>query len=87
MKLNAIALGIAGGLIWGLVVFLFSLSALYLNYGIEFVSALNPFYIGYSVSVKGALIGFLWGFLDAGIGLLIFGWLYNILNSLLTKSK
>jgi len=34
-------------------------------------------YLGYDYTLKGSLLGFLWGFVDCGLGAIIFAWLYN----------
>lgn len=35
------------------------------------------FYVGFNPTVLGILVGAVWGFLDLGIGGLIFAWVYN----------
>ncbi len=79
MKLNVKAFGVACGLIWGAAAFIFGLWGSYYAPAGEVVAWMGQFYIGFSNGFLGALVGFVWGFLDAGIGGLILAWLYNLL--------
>jgi len=74
--LNVKAFGLTLGILWGAGVLLVGLMA-QTGYGLPFVEFLGALYIGYSVTVQGAIIGGLWAFVDAGVGGLIFAWLYN----------
>lgn len=47
------------------------------NWGTAFVELLSSLYIGYKATFLGSIIGATWGFIDAGIGGAIVGWLYN----------
>ncbi len=78
MRLNCLALGLAGGITWALCVFLLGLAAWLGNWGGEMVDMLASAYIGYSASFGGAFIGAIWAFVDAFIGLLIFAFFYNL---------
>src|SRR6056297_961549 len=62
MKLNVKAFALAGGIAFGLAVFL--LTIWYLIFGFEghTLQKLHHVYLGYSVSFPGALIGLVWGF-------------------------
>ncbi len=76
--LNAKALGMAGGILWGLGVLLLTFLWMGMpDYAMERQGFLTGIYPGYEVSVTGAIIGLVYGFIDAFVGLLIFGWLYN----------
>ena len=76
--LNTKALGLAGGVLWGLAMFVLTLIWMQApDYGVELSALLVGIYPGYSLRLGGAFVGLLWGFVDAGIGLAIFGWLYN----------
>lgn len=76
MKLDKTALGLAGGIVWGVAVFLATLWVLYRGGG-EHLELLAKFYIGYSVTVGGAFVGLVYGFVDGFIGCWILAWLYN----------
>lgn len=77
MKLNVRALGLAGGIVWGLVIFL--LTYWFLIFGLEgeTLARLSNVYLGYSVTWYGAFVGLIWGFVDGFIGGAVLAWLYN----------
>lgn len=70
-------LGVAGGILWGAVMFICTLLALFTGYSREFLQLMATVYPGYDISWGGAFIGLLYGFVDAFIGLYILAWLYN----------
>lgn len=76
MKLDAKALGLAGGILWAACVFLCTLWVVWRGGG-EHLELLAQFYLGYSVSVAGAFIGLVYGFVDGFIGGWLLAWLYN----------
>ena len=75
-QLNVKAFGMAAGLVWGAAVLLLGLFATP-QYGMPFVQFIGSLYPGYAPTVQGAFIGGFWGFVDGGIGALVFAWLYN----------
>lgn len=76
--LNAKALGMSGGLLWGLCMFLGTLLGMYTtDYGFAYYELLMDIYPGYELSIYGAFIGLIYGFADGFIGLFLLGWLYN----------
>jgi len=77
MKLDAKAFGLACGILWALGVLALGLMAPFCPWSAHFVNVLAPFYVGYAGGPVGSVIGALWGFADAGIGGLVFAWLYN----------
>jgi type II secretory pathway component PulF len=77
MKLNAKALALSAGIIWGLLIFLLTNISLLRGGGGEHLSRLAQFYIGYSFSFVGSLIGLVWGFVTMFIVGWVFAWLYN----------
>ena len=78
--LNARNFGLAGGILWGVWMFIFTLLSIYTGYGIMFRDLMVDVYPGYSITFFGSVVGFIYGFLDGFIGLYIFAWLYNKLN-------
>ena len=78
--LNPKNLGLAGGIVWGVALFLFTLIAIPTGYGAVFLNLVSSVYIGHSLSVPGAFLGLIYGFIDAFIGVYIFAWLYNWLE-------
>lgn len=77
MKLNAHALGLTLGIVWGLDVFITGLSSSWFGYGTEIITFLGNIYIGYAPTLDGAVIGGVWAFIDAYITGAIIAWLYN----------
>ena len=77
MKLNVKAFALAGGITWGLLIFLLTYFFLLMGYPGNTLADIGAVYLGYSVTWYGAFIGLVYGFVD---GLLIgafFAWLYN----------
>jgi len=77
MKLNAKGLAMAGGIFWGLCLFVMTLIATNNGYGAEVLGMIANIYPGYEISVAGSVIGLIYGFIDGFVGLYIFAWLYN----------
>jgi hypothetical protein len=78
--LNPRTFGLAGGILWGLVMFVFTIIAVYTGYSEQFLNLMSSIYLGYSVSLWGSIVGLVYGFFDAFIGLYIFARLYNALS-------
>jgi len=86
MRLNIKAFALTCGLIWGFGVFFLTWWLIILE-----GNAVEPYFLcriyrGYTVTPVGSLIGAIWGFLDAGIGGVIFAWLYNLLADKFKKT-
>ncbi len=79
--LNAKSFALAGGILWGVAMFIFTFIFLYCDYGSMWAALMVDVYPGYDVSIVGSFIGLIYGFFDAFIGLYIFAWLYNKLSS------
>ncbi len=77
MKLNVRALALAGGIAWGLMIFLLTYWFLIFGYEGETLARLSNVYLGYSVTWYGAFVGLIWGFVDGLIGGALLAWLYN----------
>lgn len=78
--LHRLALGVAGGVVMGGVIF-FATALLLVKGGYPVgpnLALLGEFMIGYSVSLQGALIGLLWGFV---IGFVL-GWGFAVAHNL-----
>jgi hypothetical protein len=80
MMLNTKKFGVAGGLVWGLAMFITTLLAVSSGYGAEFLGMFTSLYFGYSISLLGSVIGLFWGFIDGFIGCYVFAWIYNKLD-------
>ena len=78
MKLSVKAFEIAGGLFWGLGMFLMTWWLIVLHgQGVQAAVFLTKIYPGYEISTIGSLIGLLWGLVDGAISAAIFAALYN----------
>ena len=75
--LNVKAFGLAGGVLWGAMVFLCTWLNIFFGYGPMWMSLLADFYPGFHVSFIGSFIGLIYGFIDGFIALFVIGWLYN----------
>ncbi|MEC7839824.1 MAG: bacteriophage holin [Chlamydiota bacterium] len=75
--LSAKRLGIAGGILWGMSLFLVTIANILFGYGSMFMGLMADVYPGFHVGYVGSLIGFVYGFLDGFVGLYILAWLYN----------
>ncbi|MBU0577192.1 bacteriophage holin [Patescibacteria group bacterium] len=76
-KLNATALGLSFGIIWGLAIALVVIASMYANWGGAFLDVMGSLYIGVESTWLGALYGAVWGFVDGFIGLFLMAWIYN----------
>jgi hypothetical protein len=69
--------GIAFGVVYALVFFLYGLLAALFGWGAALAEVMGSFYLGFGPTLLGALLGALWGF---AIGFSFFAlgaWLYN----------
>lgn len=80
-KLNAVALGLAFGVLWGIAILFIGLAATYYAYGHDFVISMGNLYPGYAPSIRGSIFGALIAFVDAFIMAFIIAWLYNKFNN------
>lgn len=77
MKLDAMKFGLAMGIVYALVFFVYGIVAALTGLGAEMMRLIGGFYVGAGPSMGGAAVGALWGF---GIGFVFFGlaaWIYN----------
>ena len=77
MTLNAKALGLAGGVLWGAIMLIMTLLAVWTGYGTAMLNGIASIYPGYSIGYLGSLVGLVYGFIDGFIGMFVFAWLYN----------
>ncbi len=76
-RLNTKALGLTGGILWGVSMLTLTLIAYYSGYGADVMKIMTSIYPGYDLSLKGSILGMIYGFIDGFIGCYVFGWLYN----------
>ena len=74
-KINRVA--VSGGIMWGGVMFLSTIAAVYSGYAVAFLNCMASIYPGYSISPIGAFVGFFYGFLDVYLGTYIFVLIYK----------
>lgn len=74
---DAKKLGLAGGIIWGVVLFLITLISVCTGYATEFLNLIISIYPGFSITYAGSLVGLVYGFVDGFIALFLLGWIYN----------
>lgn len=79
-RLNPLKLGIAAGIVWGVLLFIMTWISMYTGYGMFWLSQWMDLYPGYDLSVVGSLLALLYGFIDGFITLTVLGWLYNLLK-------
>jgi hypothetical protein len=77
MNLNAEGLGLAGGILWSVMLFLMTVLSIYTGYAAGFPKIVASIYPGYGISWPGAFLGIIFGFIDGFIGGYILAWLYN----------
>ena len=62
MKLHTTKFGLAFGIVYAVVFFLYGAVAAFLGWGGAMAEMIGSFYIGFGPTLGGALIGALWGF-------------------------
>lgn len=77
MELDAKRLGIAGGLVWGIAMFVTVILSMLFGIGVNLVFVFSDLYIGLDISFIGAILGFIYGFIDGFIALFLTAWIYN----------
>lgn len=78
MKLNALKLGLAAGIFWGLSLFVLTFANLWFDdYAGEWLRLMGNTYPGYELSPVGSIVGLIYGFFVGFISIGIFAWIYN----------
>lgn len=75
--IDARRLGFAAGILWGLSMFVWTLVAMHMGYGMSCLTMMVEMYPGFEISMGGALVGLIYGFFDGFISLFLLGWIYN----------
>jgi hypothetical protein len=78
--LDAPRFGIAGGIVWGISMFILTLLAVITGYSQDFLTVLSSLYPGYTISWLGSILGLVYGFIDAFFFLFFLAWIYNKLK-------
>ena len=77
--LDKVKLGIAGGTLVGLALFLITLLSSFFGYSPTLVGIITEIYPGYSASLWGCFLGILYGFADGFFFFFFLAWIYNFL--------
>ena len=78
-KLNPTSLGLAGGILSGLLIFFTTLATAFFGMFPSFTGILIDIYgsLGFSATPGGAMFGAIYSFIDGFILCYIFAWIYN----------
>jgi hypothetical protein len=79
MKIQVTSFGIAFGIVYAVVFFLYGLLAALFGWGTAMAEMVGSFYVGFGPTVGGALIGAVWGFVVGFVFFALGAWLYNLL--------
>jgi hypothetical protein len=77
MTLNAKALALSAGILWGAAVFVITMATLLRGGAGQHVGLLAAVYPGYTVTYLGSIIGLVYGFVSAAALGWLLAWLYN----------
>lgn len=80
MHLEAKRLGLTGGILWGLMMFIMTLLTASTGYGSDFLGVMASLYPGYNLTVSGSVVGLVYGFIDGFACLWLFASVYNWLG-------
>jgi len=80
MKWDTKRVALAGGSVWGVLMFLTTIAAATTGYGMTFLQVMTSIYPWYSITFAGSVVGLIYGFLDVFIGVYIVVWVYKQLG-------
>jgi len=78
MRLNVRSFAMAGGIFWGVGLFLITWWLIALHGCTVDAGLLGRLYPGYAVSARGSLMGLVWGLADGAVSAAIFAAIYNL---------
>ena len=78
--ISAKNLGLAGGILWAVCIFVSTLLSVWTGWASGFFTLMAGVYPGYSVSYLGSVVGAVYGFVDGFVGLWLLAWIYNKLG-------
>lgn len=76
-KLSICNLGMALGIVWGLIMFLAAILSFFFGIGMPIVEIFGTIYWGFDASLIGAVLGLLWGFIAGFIIGALVAFFYN----------
>jgi hypothetical protein len=77
MKLNTKAFALTCAVIWGFGLFALTWWIIAFDGATGQTTWIGQVYRGYRITPTGSVVGFVYGFCDAYVGGVVFGWLYN----------
>jgi hypothetical protein len=77
MKLHTAKFGIAFGIVYAVVFFLYGALAALFGWGSAMAEMIGSFYVGFGPTLGGALAGALWGFAVGFVFFAVAAWIYN----------
>ena len=80
MKLNVRALALSLGIIWGVMIFLFTWWLYVRNISVGAPTLVGKVFPYFTISPLGSLLGLIYGFIDGFIMGAAIAWLYNRFN-------
>lgn len=87
LKLDALKLSIASGIVSAVAMFLLVMDAMYKGRGVGLIRLINPVLPGFNVSWYGAGLGVVYGFVGCFIYFGITAWIYNSLPAMKMPKK
>ena len=79
MRIQALPFGIAFGVVYAGVFFLYGFMAALFGWGAALAEIVGSFYVGFGPTLGGAMIGAVWGFAVGFVFFALGAWLYNML--------
>lgn len=77
-RIHPVSFALAVAILWAAALFIMAMISGWSDYGDPFVQAVGSLYIDYHPGWIGGIIGAFWGFIDAFVGALFIGYLYNL---------
>jgi hypothetical protein len=77
MRIDPVRFGIAFGIVYAVVFFLYGLLAALFGWGAAMAEIIGGLYAGFGPTLIGAVIGALWGFLVGFVFFAAGAWIYN----------
>ncbi len=77
MRIEPVKFGIAFGIVYAAVFFLFGVLAALFGWGAAMTELMGSFYPGFGPTAGGALIGAVWGFVVGFVFFALGAWIYN----------
>lgn len=77
MRLQPLQFGLAFGIVYAIVFFLYGIVAAVFGWGGALAEIIGSIYVGFGPSLVGALIGAAWGFAVGFVFFALGAWLYN----------